>query len=503
MNELSVTERDRIIGLKALGWSDRRIARESGHHRLTVWRILRAAAAADAAREPATEGEASAAAVAASSKPPVSRSSCDPHRTFIEGEIAKGRNATAIFQDLVQHHGYAGRYNAVKRFVRKLTPPEKWVSCRFETGPGEEAQVDYGQGALTLDPQTGKYRRPRLFIMTLSCSRHSFRKVVWKSSSEVWCRLHEEAFAYFGGTVKTVRLDNLKEGVLKPDIYDPELNPLYAATLKHYNVVPLPCRPYTPDLKGKVESAIGYTQSTALEGQKFKSIEEQNAFLADWNERWAATRIHGTMKRQVRAMFLEEKPFLGPLPATRFEYYQILTRRAHLDGFVQVGGAYYGLPTRYAGTEVLVHAGTLWVRILDPTNQQCIREHPIVGKGQRRILDADRPEQTPPKIEFVAQRLAQVGPACGAFARAALTERGPFAVRTLLGVLQLLRRYEVVEIERACELVATAQSWRLRFLRAYLDRNATPKKLSRDHPVIPGLERYVKHFNTMSKGDSP
>jgi hypothetical protein len=74
-------------------------------------------------------------------------------------------------------------------------------------------------------------------------------------------------------------------------------------------------------------------------------------------------------------------------------------------------------------------------------------------------------------------------------------------VRTLLGVLYLLRRYEVAEVERACELAATAQTWRLRFLRAYLDRNATPQKLTRDHPVIPGLERYVNHFNTMSKGD--
>jgi transposase len=254
MNELSVAERDRIIGLKALGWSDRRIGRETGHHRRTVWRILRAAAAAETAREPATEGEVLP-AVAVPPRPLVSRSSCDPHRAFIEGEIAKGRNATAIFQDLAQHHGYEGRYNAVKRFVRKLTPPEKWVSCRFETGPGEEAQVDYGEGARTFDPLTGKYRRPRLFIMTLSCSRHSFRKVVWKSSSEIWCRLHEEAFAFFGGTVATIRLDNLKEGILKPDIYDPELNPLYATMLNHYNVVPLPCRPYAPDLKGKVESA--------------------------------------------------------------------------------------------------------------------------------------------------------------------------------------------------------------------------------------------------------
>ena len=175
-------------------------------------------------------------------------------------------------------------------------------------------QVDYGEGAPTRHPRTGKYRKLRLFVLTLSNSRHAFRKVGWNSSSQTWCKLHEEAFAYFGGTARTIRFDNLKEGVLKPDIYDPELNPLYAKLLDHYGVIPLPCRPYAPDLKGKVESTVGHTQETALKGRRFESIDEQNAHLLRWNERWAATRIHGTTKRQVRVMFEEEKPFLQQLP---------------------------------------------------------------------------------------------------------------------------------------------------------------------------------------------
>ena len=88
-----------------------------------------------------------------------------------------------------------GLYNAVKRFVGKLRPRDPKISCRFETEPGQEAQVDYGEGAPTRHPQTGKYRRPRLFVMKLSNSRRAFRKVVWNSSSEIWCKLHEEAFA--------------------------------------------------------------------------------------------------------------------------------------------------------------------------------------------------------------------------------------------------------------------------------------------------------------------
>jgi hypothetical protein len=339
--------------------------------------------------------------------------------------------------------------------------------------------------------------------LTLGCSRHAFRKVVWESSSEVWCRLIEDAFAFFGGAVKTLRLDNLKEGVITPDIYDPELNALFAAMLAHYNVVALPCRPYAPDLKGKVESAVGYTQRTALAGRNFESLDAQNDFLVRWNTTWAMNRIHGTTKRQVRAMFFEEQPFLTPLPTTRFEYYRILERRVHLDGSIQLDGAYYHAPPHYVGSAVVVHAGRLWVRILDPTSRQCVREYPVIGKGQRRILDADRPKQTPPKVEAVAQRVALAGPFCAAFARAAVSERGALAVRTLFGVLQLLRRYDPREVERACELATTAGTCRLRFLRAYLERHATPQKLRDDHPVIPGLQRYTDHFTTMTNGASP
>ena len=175
--------------------------------------------------------------------------------------------------------------------------------------PGEEAQVDYGQGALTRLPN-GKYRRPYLFVMTLKYSGKSFRKVVWKADQEIWARLHEEAFRAFGGSVAYVVLDNLKQGVIEPDLYEPALNPVYAAMLAHYGAVADAARVVDPNRKGTVENAIQHTQSTALKGRKFDSIEAQNAWLAHWEERWAAPRIHGRKKRQVLAMFAEEKPAL-------------------------------------------------------------------------------------------------------------------------------------------------------------------------------------------------
>jgi len=111
----------------------------------------------------------------------------------------------AIYQDLVEQFNFNHKYNSVKRFVRGLVHKAPEQFDRLEFLPGEEAQVDYGQGAMTLH-YSGKYRRPRLFVMTLNYSRRSFRKVVWVSSQEAWTRLHEEVFRYFGGVVQSGHL---------------------------------------------------------------------------------------------------------------------------------------------------------------------------------------------------------------------------------------------------------------------------------------------------------
>jgi transposase len=536
MNRLSMDERQTVIGLLRLSWSERRIARETGFHRATIRRIAIETAAelskctspgkvatdpepAGVATDPEPAGVATdpkpaevathpeSIAVATDSQPAEvatdstrSRSGCEPYRSFIEAEAAKGRNAVAIFQDLVEHHGYPGAYNAVKRFVGKLRPRSPKISCRFETEPGQEAQVDYGEGALTRHPQTGKYRRPRLFVLKLSNSRRAFRRVVWNSSTETWCKLHEEAFAKFGGTPHTIRLDNLKEGVIKPDVYDPELNPLYAKMLEYYGVIALPCRPYAPDLKGKVESEVGYTQETALKGRRFESIEEQNAHLDRWDERWAMTRIHGTTKRQVRLMFEEERPYLQELPLTRFEYYRIGERTVHFDGFIEVDGAYYHAPPQYAGTRVIVHIGRLWIRIIDQKSQQLVREHAVTGKGQRRIVDEYLPKQTPVKVEQLAARIAGAGPGCRAFAQRLLDERGVLAMRALYGMLDLLRRYDAKDVDQACTIAAASGTASFKFLRTYLSHHKAAPALKSEDEIIPGIEIYAKHFSTLTKG---
>src|SRR5438270_1570592 len=177
-------------------------------------------------------------------------SACEPYRDLIEEKLSRGRNAKAIWQDLVTDHGYPGDYQTVKRFVRRLGGSKlPQAAGIILTEPGEEAQVDYGSGPRVRDPQTGKYRRTRLFVLTLGYSRKSVRLLVWRSSTRIWAELHEKAFRRLGACPRVVVLDNLGEGVAAPDIYDPTVNPLFRDVLAHYGVVALPCRTHDPDRK--------------------------------------------------------------------------------------------------------------------------------------------------------------------------------------------------------------------------------------------------------------
>src|SRR6059036_779480 len=264
------------------------------------------------------------------------------------------------------------------------------------------------------EPLSGKYRRTRLFVMTLGYSRKSVRLLVFRSSSQIWAELHEKAFRRLTGVTRVVVLDNLREGVLTSDIYDPALNPLYRDVLQHYGAVALPCRVADPDRKGKVESGVGHTQKTPLKDLRFESPEAAQTYLDQWETRWADTRIHGTTKRQVAVMFAEERPFLLPLPLEPFRYYQYGERTVHLDGCVEVDAAYYSVPPGWIGKLVNVQSDSLHVRILDPKSHQLLREHVRQERGRHRIRPEDNPKKTPCTTTQLLARAARAGSHIGA-----------------------------------------------------------------------------------------
>jgi transposase len=536
-NVLSDEKKQQVLALGRLGWALRRIEAATGVRRETASRYLRAAgigvrpagrwgrakpaievipdnspgnsnpaneAIPDSCREISTReatGDPSAAKPANEVIPDLawpraarapSASACEVHREIIEEALGHGRNAKAIYQSLVVEHGFVARYSSVLRFIRKLrgarTPEAHPV---IVTGPGEEAQVDYGDGPMVRDPSTGKYRRTRLFVMTLGYSRKSVRLLTWRSSAKIWSELHELAFRRLGGAPQLTVLDNLREGVLTSDIYDPAVNPLYRDVLAHYGAVAMPCRVRHPDRKGKVESGIGHTQRTALKGLRFETLDDAQRYLDHWDTRWADTRIHGTTKRQVSAMFAEEKPHLLPLPVEPFRYYRYGKRTVHLDGHVEIDGAYYSAPPGTIGHVVFVQWDERRVRMLSSRTGELLREHVPQMRGRYRTRDEDKPKKTPATTEQLLARARGAGKRTGAVAAEIHRRDGECGVRRVVGLLGLVKKHGHFAVDDACALALDVGAPTYRFVRQYLDRRAGPQAaLKQIDPLIRDLTHY-------------
>lgn len=532
-NVLADDKKQQVLTLGRLGWSLRRIEEATGVRRETASAYLKAAGVAVRARgglrmawppkpaqrvsggpgdsEPATTGGASTdpapskpattPEVSTDSEgppwPPVpgrapSASACEPFREVIAAALKLGRNAVAIWQDLVDDHGFQAGYASVKRFVLKLrgsTPPEARVV--ITTAPGQEAQVDYGDGPMVLHPSTGKYRRTRLFVLTLGYSRKAVRLLVWRSSAQVWAELHEHAFRQLGGGTNLVVLDNLKEGVITPDIYDPALNPLYRDVLAHYGAVALPCRVKDPDRKGKVEAGVGHAKRTPLKGLRFESLEQAQAYLDRWEERWADTRIHGTTKRQVAVMFAEEKPALRELPLEPFRYYHYGERTVNLDGCVEVEAAYYGAPPGWIGRKVQAQWDGLHVRVVDLKTGQLLREHLRTRRGFHRIKERDRSPRTPQSTTALLRRAHSAGTYIGTLCEQIHRTEGEPGVRRILGVLALAKKHGPAVVEDAAQAALEMGAPNYRFVRRYLERRPpVPLTLHQVDPLIRQLSLY-------------
>ena len=503
-NVLGPDKQQQVVALGRLGWSLRRIEQTTGVRRETISGYLRTAGVpvrgrgrprADATGLVASEVTAKPAIspTEVSTDPSPSRapsaSACVAYRELITEALGRGRNARAIWQDLVDDHGFTAGYASVRRYVRQLrgtsSPAARVV---IVTAAGEEGQVDYGDGPMVRPPDGGKHRRTRLFVLTLGHSRKAVYLLTWHSSTQLWAQLHEQAFRVLGGTPRVLVLDNLREGVLTPDIYDPTLNPLYRDLLTHYGVTALPCRVRDPDRKGKVERSVGHAKQTPLKGQRFESLEAAQAYLDRWTAHWADTRIHGTTKRQVAVMWTEEQPTLQPLPVSPFRYYQYGVRTVHLDGCVEVEAAYYSAPPGWIGQRVQVQWTDGIVRLLTREGQ-LLREHVRGPRGHHRIAEADRPAKTPASTLALLGRARRIGVALHTICTHIHTHEGAAGTRRILGAIALTKRYGPVAVEDAAKAALELRVPTYRFLRRYLERRP-PLTLRQVDPLIRQLALY-------------
>lgn len=299
---------------------------------------------------------------------------------------AVGYCAQAIYEE-IKEQGYLGGYDTVKQFVKPLRgEAQSKATVRFETPPGQQAQVDWGQCWTRV---AGKPLRVHLFVMTLGYSRCLFAAGTLDEKLPTFLRCHEEAFDHFGGCAHQVVYDNARTVVLSRDVEGRKVqwNPTFWDFSTYYGFRAWAHRPYRAQTKGKVESGVRYVKRF-LRGKAFDSLHHLNAALSRWIATVADVRIHGTTHRRPVDLFEEERTLL--LPTREKPPYQIQEREVrHVarDCMVSFQTNRYSVPLRFVGKPVEVQS---WEdRILIFHQGRLIVSHPRLEGKYRLQIDKE------------------------------------------------------------------------------------------------------------------
>jgi transposase len=376
-----------------------------------------------------------------------------PYRAVIEKLRSGGVEIKAVHERLREDHGYDGSYSALRRYVVHLeqTTPQAFV--RLETPPGQEAQVDFGSAGRMADPETGELKKAWVFVMTLSYSRHQYAEVVFDQKVETWLRCHRHAFEHFGGVPVRVVIDNLKAAIIKATVHDPMVQRSYRQLAEHYGFLISPCRPYTPEHKGKVESGVHYVKRNFLAGRGPMSLTECNAKLLRWIEETAGQRCHGTTKRQPLPLFLaSEQRCLQPLPTSPYDLGVWKRVKVHPDCHVVIDGAYYSAPHRLIGRQLWARTNGRDVHLFHEYER--IASHRWGRPGLRRTINDHYP---PDKMAYLMatpaycrRRSAEIGPSCRELIDRLLRDRPLDRLRSAQAILRLADKYGPERLEAAC-----------------------------------------------------
>jgi transposase len=286
---------------------------------------------------------------------PKKGSKLEPFRAYIEQRLAQGVwNAVVLLAEL-KERGYTGQYTAVKDFLRPLRKEAASVAVRrFETPPGHQAQLDWGDlGHIdTPEGRKGLY----CLTFTLGHSRALFADIATDMKLPTLLRLHEAAFGELGGVPREILYDRMKTVILGTDERgETKWHPLFMDFARYWGFTPRACAAYRPQTKGKVESGVGYIRKNFLCGREASGLSDLRSQLRIWVWQVANQRIHGTTRRHILTAWQEEKRFLLPLLGRApFPSVSAETRKVSRDAYVSFKGNRYSVPWRVAGQEVTV-----------------------------------------------------------------------------------------------------------------------------------------------------
>jgi transposase len=412
------------------GFSKRKIARELGLHRDTITSILEKVSHGKMDPEPAQ-------------KP----SKLDPYKESILEWLEQGKSSVLIHEKLLHHFQVPIAYPTVVKYVRNIRQGEVYIPLISE--PGEEAQVDFGY--LGLYVKDGKKVKVWCFSMVLSHSRYSYQEVVLDQSVSTFISCHVHAFEYFGGVPQTIKLDNLKAGVISPDFYEPVIQHQYAEFLSHYGSTPITARIRRGQDKGKVESGVKYVKNNFQKRIDHRCYYRLKKDLSHWTDTICNQRLHGTIRKVPARVFeFVEKKALLSLPAGRYEFYQIEKRKASAYAHVSFRYNYYSVPYQYAGYDLVIKSNGSILKVF--SGNQKIAVHQIcMGQGQYITLEEHKPPYKQKKSrEYYLSRMEVIGSFAIDFMETLEKIKPRHWHEMVRGIIHLEKYYQREQINLSC-----------------------------------------------------
>lgn len=372
---------------------------------------------------------------------------------------------------LLRERGVGLSYPSVKRFIRStLEPVTPRVTVRIETPPGQQAQVDFGSARVRIGDKT---RQLWVFVLTLSFSRHRFVRFVERQDLPSWLDCHVRAFEFFGGVPMTVLLDNLKAGVIRPDLYDPTINRAYAELERHYGFTVDPAKVATPEHKGKVERQIPVVRQQLVAGREFRDLAELNEKALLWCREQVGREIHGTTCEAPLGRFeAQEQAALQKLPAQPFDPPTWAEAKVHPDHHLVFERSYYSLPTRFVGKTLWVRATRRLVEIY--CDDELVKTHPRASRRGSWVTDQnDYPESAKAFLfthpAYCRKKAAELGPHVARMVEEILADHAIRHLRKAQGVLRLADKYGPQRLDEACDYLLHFGATELRRLTHVLE----------------------------------
>jgi transposase len=380
----------------------------------------------------------------------------DAFRPDIE-RMLKTNTATTVHQRLRDERGLNVSVTSFRRYVWREFPEENLRNIatppRPEVAPGDEAQIDYGYLGTWLDPIAERMRRVWAFVMVLACSRHMFVRPVLCMDQRTWTQCHMDAFSFFGGVPRRLVPDNLKTGVIKPDIYDPLLNRSYAELATHYQCLIDPARGGKPKDKPRVERPMPYVRDSMWRGRDWLNPPDMAAGALVWCTEVAGVRAHRSLDgaSPLQVFRAVEQPALTPLPRSGFELANWSHPKVGPDCYAKAGKAIYTVPWRFIGSQLDAREGVRTVEFYK--DGQVIKTWARAEKGRQTDWNDFPPEKvaffmrTP---QWCLKRASELGENTKSLVADLLELNALYRLRQAQGVVALVDKYGAERLDAAC-----------------------------------------------------